>query len=169
MVALILERMSDAGQALKARLDDLRIKQTQFAARLGKHSSWTSAQLLPNAESTLLHLAFKEPETFRGWVFASAVGTPLNPHNLLRDYKKLCDDNKLPAFRLHDLRHTFTSRAVNAIGVKATSKILGHAKVQQTLDTYTHITDEELKEAVLSMEALSVEAPKVKSKKPRRK
>lgn len=65
MVAPILEVMSDAGEAIKHRLEELGLKQTQFAARLGKHTSWTSAQLLPNAESTLLYLAFKEPETFQ--------------------------------------------------------------------------------------------------------
>ncbi|MBF6594559.1 MAG: S24 family peptidase [Thermaceae bacterium] len=65
MTAPILDVMSDAGQAIKARLDELGIRQTQFASRVGKSSSWTSAQFLPNAESTLLHLASKEPNTFQ--------------------------------------------------------------------------------------------------------
>lgn len=76
MVAPILELMGEAGEAIKQRLIELGVKQTQLSARLGKHSSWTSAQLLPNPESTLRHLAFTEPDNFQrildilGWDLA---------------------------------------------------------------------------------------------------
>jgi integrase len=104
------------------------------------------------------------------WVFPSEAGTPLNPHNVLRSYYRLleiendarAENNKklskaqqlemLPRLRIHDMRHTFTSRAVKVIGVKATSKILGHAKIEQTLDTYTHLLEEDLKAAIGMLE-----------------
>lgn len=93
-----------------------------------------------------IHLEQHHPT--KGWVFHSEAGNPLNPHNVLREYRKALEAAKLPAIRFHDLRHTFTSRAVKSIGVKATSTILGHSNVQQTLDVYTHISAEDLKQAM---------------------
>ncbi len=46
---------------------------------------------------------------------------------------------KLPAIRLHDLRHSHATLALRAgIHPKVVSERLGHATVAITLDTYSH-------------------------------
>jgi integrase len=45
----------------------------------------------------------------------------------------------LPRIRLHDLRHTYATLALQAdIHPKVVSERLGHATVSITLDTYSH-------------------------------
>ena len=44
--------------------------------------------------------------------------------------------------RFHDLRHTFTTLAVQSgADVKTIASMLGHYSAAFTLDTYTHVTD----------------------------
>lgn len=53
-------------------------------------------------------------------------------------FKKLC-----PAHKLHDLRHTFATRCLEAkIPLKVVQKWLGHSKLDTTADIYSHVTDE---------------------------
>ena len=46
-----------------------------------------------------------------GLVFASTVGTPMIPRNLVRSFKALLERAGLPDVRFHDLRHSCASRA----------------------------------------------------------
>ena len=47
---------------------------------------------------------------------------------------------KLPRIRFHDLRHTAATLMLSAdVNVKVVSERLGHASVQITLDTYSHV------------------------------
>lgn len=46
----------------------------------------------------------------------------------------------LPEIRLHDLRHTFATLALQAgVPGKVVSEMLGHASVTITYDTYSHV------------------------------
>ena len=48
----------------------------------------------------------------------------------------------VPRIRLHDLRHTWATLALEAgIHPKVVSARLGHSSVQITLDVYSHVTD----------------------------
>lgn len=42
-------------------------------------------------------------------VFATPIGTPVDPRNDFREFKKLLTRADLPSVRLHDLRHTAAS------------------------------------------------------------
>ena len=73
-------------------------------------------------------------------IFPSTVGTPFNPHNLIKQYKRLLLQAGLPTIRFHDLRHTAASLMLNhGIPVLIVSKRLGHAKPSITLDIYGHL------------------------------
>lgn len=73
-------------------------------------------------------------------IFTNSFGGPINPRNLLRDFKKLLQDAGLPPIRWHDLRHTTASIWLNqGIPVLVVSKRLGHSRPSITLDIYAHL------------------------------
>lgn len=73
-------------------------------------------------------------------VFPSVVGTPLNPPNVVREFRLLLKKAELPRIRFHDLRHTAASLMLNnGVDVLVVSRRLGHAKASITLDIYGHL------------------------------
>ena len=49
----------------------------------------------------------------------------------------------LPKFSCHSLRHTFTTRLVEAgVNIKVVQNVLGHADFSTTMDIYTDVTKE---------------------------
>ncbi len=53
------------------------------------------------------------------------------------------------------LRHTFATRLFNAgVAPKIVSELLGHSKIQITLDTYVTITEENKEDAIKMLEAM---------------
>jgi integrase len=72
-------------------------------------------------------------------IFPSTIGTPMEPRNLYRRYKKLLQKAGLPDIRFHDLRHTAaTLMLLNGIPLLVVSRRLGHSKPSVTLDIYGH-------------------------------
>ena len=73
-------------------------------------------------------------------VFPSSAGTPMEPTNLIRRFKKLLKSAGLPDVRIHDLRHTHaTLLFLRGAHVKVVSERLGHADITITLQTYSHV------------------------------
>jgi integrase len=75
-----------------------------------------------------------------GLIFASGVGTPVNPENLVkRSFKPLLKKAGLPKIRFHDLRHTCATLLLGrGVHPKLVQEHLGHATIAMTLDTYSH-------------------------------
>ena len=75
----------------------------------------------------------------RGLIFATSVGTPLNPENLVkRSFKPLLQKAGLPEIRFHDLRHTCATLLLGrGVHPKLVQELLGHATIAMTLDTYS--------------------------------
>ena len=75
-----------------------------------------------------------------GLIFASGVGTPINPENLIkRSFKPLLEKAGLPKIRFHDLRHTCATLLLGrCVHPKLVQELLGHATIAMTLDTYSH-------------------------------
>jgi integrase len=88
-------------------------------------------------------------------VFCSAEGHWLRKPNFLRRvYRPLLKRAGLPAIRFHDLRHTAaTLMLLNEVNVKVVSERLGHASIQLTLDTYSHVLPTMQKIAAVKMDA----------------
>ncbi|MBX3002849.1 MAG: site-specific integrase [Anaerolineales bacterium] len=75
-----------------------------------------------------------------GLVFPSVVGTPLNPPNVVREFRSLLKRAGLPKIRFHDLRHTAASLMLNnGVDVLVVSRRLGHSRASITLDVYGHL------------------------------
>jgi integrase len=75
-----------------------------------------------------------------GLIFASGVGTPVNPENLVkRSFKPLLEKAGLLEIRFHDLRHTCATLLLSrGVHPKLVQELLGHATIAMTLDTYSH-------------------------------
>jgi integrase len=84
------------------------------------------------------------------WVFATSRGTPYGHRNVSRRVlaraaqRAGLNDASWPPLRFHDLRHTFASHLIVDVGldVAQVSRILGHARITITLDTYTHLFED---------------------------
>ncbi len=75
----------------------------------------------------------------RGLVFCREDGTPIRPRTFSRSFDHHVRDAGLAKIRLHDLRHTHATLALEAgVHPKVISERLGHATIAITLDTYSH-------------------------------
>lgn len=75
-----------------------------------------------------------------GLVFTAENGAPLHPHRFSRWFEQRRIAAGLPHIRLHDIRHSYATAALSAgVAAKVVSERLGHANVNITLDTYSHV------------------------------
>ena len=82
-------------------------------------------------------------------VFAREDGNYMDPTTFRDKYRCILKTAGLKPFTIHALRHTFATRALEAgIPIKVVSNLLGHASVQITMDTYSHVLPELQSEAV---------------------
>ena len=101
-----------------------------------------------DAERAVLGDAWAHPEL----VFASEVGTPLNPDNLKRVRDYLMNKADVPPVRLHDLRHLHASLAIRGgMDAKVLADRLGHSRASFTLDRYTHLFESQRAQSAVSL------------------
>ena len=75
-----------------------------------------------------------------GLVFTRPDGSLIHPDLISDWFERLARAASLPRIRLHDVRHSYASAALAAgIPAKVISERLGHATIQVTLDTYSHV------------------------------
>lgn len=75
-----------------------------------------------------------------GLVFCKEDGRPIHPHTFSQAFERLVAKSGLPRIRLHDLRHTHASIALQAgVPVKVISERLGHESPAFTLKQYAHV------------------------------
>jgi integrase len=96
-----------------------------------------------------------------GWqnndlVFSSEIGTPLNPPNITRHFKRILRKANLrTTIRLYDLRHTTATLLLQAdVNPKVVSERLGHSTVTLTLDVYSHVLPTMQKDATDRLERM---------------
>lgn len=72
---------------------------------------------------------------------------PLSGTTISRQFDNALSKVGLPHYRVHDLRHSFVSNAIlNGIDIVSVSKYVGHANIERTLNTYSHLLkDSELR------------------------
>jgi integrase len=89
-----------------------------------------------------------------GLVFATEVGTLINPSNLRnRSLKPLLKAAGLRPVRFHDLRHTCATLLLSKnVNPKIVSEMLGHASVSITLDVYSHLMPDMQEKAAKALE-----------------
>ncbi len=73
-------------------------------------------------------------------LFGSLYGKPILPDTLSHAWLKLVKRTAVKRIRLHDARHTHASLLLKqGIHPKIVQERLGHASIQITLDTYSHV------------------------------
>lgn len=105
---------------------------------------------------TKLRSRFTRPHDL---VFATVVGTPLDPGNFVRREFRPALARAGLNFRFHDLRH-FAVSALIAEGadIKLLQAIVGHASATMTLDTYGHLMTARVSEAAARYDPLAASA-----------
>lgn len=77
-----------------------------------------------------------------GLVFPSERGTPIDPRNLLRQFKQILVEAELPEMRFHDLRHSCaTTLIAKGVHPRVVQEILGHSQISTTMNVYGHVLD----------------------------
>jgi integrase len=108
------------------------------------------------------HMAAQNEERLRasnlwqdsGFVFTTAFGRPVEPQNLLRAVRIASGMAGLAGVKVHTLRHTYATTALMAgVPLKVVSVNMGHASIQITADTYSHVSDEAAQEAAIKVSA----------------
>lgn len=110
---------------------------------------------LPQATSEALRLHLKSTRVIAGLVFRNTAGGPLDISRVRKLWVKACKAAKVPKVRLYDARHSHATALLAAgVHLKVVSARLGHASIQITADTYSHILPEMDDRAAEAMDAL---------------
>ena len=95
-----------------------------------------------------------EPNEF-DLVFTTRAGTPINRHNLTRDFQALLKREGLPRQRFHDLRHTAASLLLaENVQPRDIMEVLGHSQIGLTMNLYSHVMKPALQNAADRMDSL---------------
>src|SRR5206468_9525428 len=90
-----------------------------------------------------------------GLFFVNADGSPIHPVLFSQSFDAHVRRLGLKRIRLHDLRHTYATLALQAgIHPKVVSERLGHANISITIDTYSHVAPSMHAEAANTVAAL---------------
>ena len=95
-----------------------------------------------------------EPNEF-DLVFTTRAGTPINRHNLTRDFQALLKREGLPRLRFHDLRHRAASLLLaENVQPRDIMEVLGHSQIGLTMNLYSHVMKPALQNAADRMDSL---------------
>lgn len=88
-------------------------------------------------------------------VFANSYGRYYDPNNIRKRFNKILAECGIKDKHFHDLRHTYATRLFELGELpKTVQKLLGHANLSITMDTYTHVLEEVKRDAVNKLDTL---------------
>ena len=83
------------------------------------------------------------------WFVFGQADIPIVADNPNERQKMLCKKSNVKKIRIHDFRHSCASLLINnGANVTIVAKYLGHTKVEETLNTYTHMFESSLNSVV---------------------
>jgi integrase len=88
-------------------------------------------------------------------VFTTRTGRPIEPRNLVRSFRRICDTNQLRTIKVHHLRHTVASLLKDLhVPARDAQAILGHTRISTTLEIYTNVDEEARRDALSRLHGL---------------
>ena len=76
-------------------------------------------------------------------VFPNGLGEMRTYNGFRTTYRRFMTDNNLGEYTLHSYRHTFATMLLESgVNPKIVQKMLGHADIETTLGTYSHVLPE---------------------------
>lgn len=85
-----------------------------------------------------------------GLVFVRPDGSPIHPQRLSQWFAQVVRRAGLPAIRLHDVRHSYSTALIRAgVPVKTVSQRIGHASPTITMTIYQHVLPGDDEQAAL--------------------
>ena len=99
--------------------------------------SESSKRMIPIPECMIPYLAefMSEPDVF----LLSGTKKPVEPRTMQNRFSRILKNVNLPSVHFHSLRHYFASSCIRlGFDVKSLSEILGHGRVEITLNRYVH-------------------------------
>lgn len=89
------------------------------------------------------------------FVFTTTIGTPLDARNVQDRFKAVLRGAGLRPQRFHDLRHGAASLLLaQGVPARGVMEILGHSQIGITLNLYSHVMPELLRDAAQKMDAI---------------
>lgn len=128
--------------------------------------SWPGPGLHAGPEPFILHprvaigrdaerLALGDAWREHGLVFASSIGTPIEPRNVNRRWDELRARAGLDWLGPHDLRPgCATFLLAQGVPARAIMEVLGHGEIGVTINTYAHVLPQLRQEAADAMDEL---------------
>ena len=120
----------------------------------------TSTRTLPVPKRVMndlheLYLQEKKQYGFTNKWFVFGDKEPLSAHILRHTKNKYTEMSGVKQIRLHDFRHSCASVLINnGASIMVVAKYLGHAKIDETLNTYSHLFKNKMDEIVKTMDNL---------------
>ena len=120
----------------------------------------TSVRTLPVTEKVMndlheLYLQEKKQYGFNDKWFVFGDKEPLSAHVLRHTKNKYTQLAGVKQIRIHDFRHSCASVLINnGANIMVVAKFLGHAKIDETLNTYSHLFKNKMDEVVKTMNNL---------------
>lgn len=134
---------------------------------LTKPKTQKSTRILPIAEILFRDLKqlYEEQKQFaefneEWFIFGNFI--PITFYQMRHKNIKITRDAKIKRIRLHDFRHSCASLLINNnANIAVVSQFLGHASIEETLDTYTHMFKDKLSDAVNTINKLTCPQPTI--------
>jgi integrase len=90
-----------------------------------------------------------------GLVFTTRSGLPVEPRNLVRSFRRICDHNGIRPIKIHHLRHMTASLLQQLrLPPRDAQTILGHAHIATTMQIYTHVDEGARNEALTGLDQM---------------
>ena len=87
--------------------------------------------------------------------FVAGDAFPISSNTLADRKNRNCKLAGVPQIRLHDFRHSCASLLINnGANVTLVAKYLGHTKIEETLNTYSHMFSTALNSVVSVIDSL---------------
>ena len=146
----VKDRDASSGRRTRLVVSELKIPKSrrtlaltpELVARFGQH----------RARQAEVQIAARVLWQNHGLIFASEVGTPMDPENFSHSFARLCQRAGLGHWHPHELRHSGASLMLaQGTPLHVVSEVLGHASIAVTKDVYGHLLEDDKRAAAESM------------------